>query len=595
MLIFMSHSPERSTQFERKTIKLHNLTLASSLMMMASSDEDEQWASLTRSIYTQNTQNVTDDTQLRQDLCKAYGSECRKRHILNPSADTLYEAELWELAGRLSPLTTTTMEERVSSTMESYLQEAVPSRVMALKEWLEECQPAYCPVPIARMPATDLDSHPQQTDADSLRCAESVFKLLRKGKLEEAIVFFKQSGSAWKAAVMSGGRYDRPNQDRQQWRQAVERLVLRETSWEAAWLGVLVGQLAPAVKVLRSTGQYSWRDAVWLNCVSLIDRACEQVLAGSCPTLHLAQVFAGIDAPKDRFYYACKAIFMDTCEFIEQPRPFVGDDRLSLHLSLVIGGDVSMADTLLSEWILSKQTHIYSIWYLSLLSTFDGAADLLAVILANSMQVKSRRSIVYAANEAGLREVVVKAADIAIGTIGCSNAIDLLTVTTTDAAIRRINEHARTIIGAFGDWRQATGELSAFFSIIPDTLLSASTLDELAQQQESIVAEIATFMHLCRLGTLYKELQAIRSTPPTTTHHTDFGAAAKFAERSEQAWRLRLSTIADSFIASAEELLNDGTGAWWSESVMHDPFMQRLRASYAPALRDAITAANGAK
>jgi hypothetical protein len=298
---------------------------------------------------------------------------------------------------------------------------------------------------------------------------------------------------------------------------------------------------------------------------------------------------------KDSFFFACKSLLLS--KYSDELVVAGSNDRFSVHVSLIL--DMAAAagsthtDDCLSKWIMNGGAdRAFTIWYLSLLKSQELAGQVLGTMLAETKDAKSRRSLIYAAEDAAINHTIIAlSADIALSKLGCVEAADLLATALPAPAISHVNSHAQQIAIKAENWIQAASELGSFFSQLPGECLSPQYLDDLASEREDLVAQIATFMHLSRLALLLKEYRHVKDAPPSDALKLEFGAAAKFAERSQQAWLYRLQSAAEAFCQCCEELLSEDS-AWNDQSVADEPFMWELRASYAPALRETLASVN---
>lgn len=243
-------------------------------------------------------------------MCRAYA-----RRSVSMEAWWAQEADFWQLLGRLAggvPQAAAPAGSSEQAVIEAYLgASALLQRLVRVKEWLEATAGPMVaaetrPVPVHSV-AGPLDPDSSLPCVAGLEAAyeeaqlQTLWDLLRRGRLQDAIAWCFRVEQPWRAAILAGGLLsateDGPGA-RAEWRAATAALLARAdvSPGERAVYGCLVGDFAACQPACRD-----WADGLWSAVVSVLERCIGGRLADEPPAedavlAMLADAFATLQA-----------------------------------------------------------------------------------------------------------------------------------------------------------------------------------------------------------------------------------------------------------------------------------------------------------
>lgn len=501
-------------------------------------DQEEELCKALRAVLSPCL-NTVDGLDAGRGLATALGQVFSK-HVILGRGECQPAADLWSLASTLLRAKGQATDEP-GDLLEAVLSQPGVRRLVLLKEWLETTSRP----PGASIPAGD---------GASKAGVEAFFKL-RSGKLEAAAEVLRASGQPLKAAVLLGGYYSSDFGRRRLWRAAVQQIIKSGDCpmWEAAWLGVLVGDAVPACRALASLGKTEWRDAVWLACISVLDAAMEQSIDAGAVSgdIQVERVFERVDAPKDDYFYACYALLSRSLEPASKCHLL-----LQIHLGLLLGLDF---DSALSGYLRERQEP-WAMWLLNLFASDARSIAASSDILATNS--RHRKTLLGAMQEADYR-LAPEAADQALGRLGVGTAPELLLVAPLDRAYHHIAAHLQGLLESKdSDWLELCATAARFLGhTCPPLLVSPDAFARAAEMSacgELVVAELSGYLHLLRIAACYREWLSFMAANEQSLSAT---SGSRYAQREQQAAKARAGHLLRQVLETSKGLIEDG-GAW---------------------------------
>lgn len=231
-------------------------------------------------------------------LCEYYCQVCEERFIMDnedPEESSLWasEGQLWSLLNNLFGSLVNFDCESLSKVESVMMTNMEIRRLLSIKTWIESLhlnQPSPSLLEEVRQTSCSDDNHHLDPIAgrelnnkvdqnhDEINPWLVIFRMLRGGKIEEAIRWSEENNQIRITLLLLTGSYENPG--RTQWRKACKRLIESGTisGYELATYAALIGDSSTLVGFFASTGSENWTDYMWARILGRADYLIEATL-----------------------------------------------------------------------------------------------------------------------------------------------------------------------------------------------------------------------------------------------------------------------------------------------------------------------------